>query len=124
MSYVDGFVMAVPTANKKAFIEHAKHADAILTEVGALRIVECWADDIQEGQLTDFWKAVNAKDEETVAFSWIEWPDKEARQKGMARMHELAVSDERFDTDKYPVPFDGMRMIFGGFEIVYEINGD
>ena len=124
MSYIDGFVIAVPTANKEAFIEHAKHADSMLKQLGALRIVECWADDVQEGQFTDFRKAVNAQEDETVAFSWIEWPDKDARNRGMERLHEIAETDERFDTEKYPVPFDGMRMIFGGFEIVYEIGAD
>ena len=121
MSYIDGFVIAVPTINKEQFVQHAEHADSIIKELGAIRIVECWADDIQEGQFTDFRKAVNARDDETVAFSWIEWPDRETRDKGMRIMHELAETDERFDEEKYPVPFDGMRMIIGGFEIVYEI---
>ena len=83
--------------------------------------MECWEDDVPAGTSTDFRKAVNAKDGESIVFAWFEWPDKATRDKGMARMHELAETDERFDEAKYPVPFDGSRMIFGGFETIVEI---
>lgn len=121
MAYIDGFVLAVPAANRQAFIEHARIADAMIKECGATRILECWADDVPEGKLTDFRKAVQARDDETVVFSWIEWPDKAARDKGMKQLHNLAETDERFDEEKYPVPFDGKRMIFGGFEPILEV---
>ena len=121
MSYIDGFVCAVPLKNKQAFIDHAHHIDPLFKEFGALRVMECWGDDLPDGELTDFRKAVNAKDDETVCFSWFEWPDKQTRDQGMAKVQELTKTDERFDEAKYPVPFDGMRMIFGGFETLVEI---
>ena len=121
MGYIDGFVMAVPTANRQQFIDHARGFDGLLIELGATRVVECWGDDVPDGKHTDFRKAVKAKDDETVAFSWIEWPDKATRDKAMERMHELAKTDSRFDPEKNPIPFDGKRMIFGGFESIYEV---
>jgi uncharacterized protein YbaA (DUF1428 family) len=121
MSYIDGFVLAVPTANKQAFIEHAKLVDTIFTEFGATRVVECWADDVPEGEVTDFGKAVQATDDESVVFSWIEWPDKETRDAAMTSMMSDDFKDERMDLEKHPMPFDGKRMIFGGFEPVFEL---
>lgn len=123
MSYIDGFVIAVPTANKQKFIDHAERADSLFIELGALRIVECWGDDVPAGKLTDFRRAVQAKDDETVAFSWIEWPDKPTRDAAMGRMEELMKTDERFSQEKNPMPFDGKRMIFGGFTPVVELVG-
>ncbi len=121
MPYIDGFISAVPTANKQAFIDHAHFIDPLFKELGATRVVECWGDDIPEGNQTDFYKAVKAASGESVAFSWVEWPDKETRDQGVARMHEMAETDERFDESQHPVPFDGNRMIFGGFELLLEI---
>lgn len=121
MPYIDGFVIAVPTANKQRFIDHSAATDALFKEFGATRVVECWADDVPDGKLTDFRKAVQAKDDETVAFSWIEWPDKATRDAGMDRFHELAQTDSRFDAEKNPVPFDGGRMIYGGFAAVVDL---
>src|SRR5690242_4711773 len=110
MSYVDGFVIAVRTASKQAFADQARNADAVFIEQGALRVLECWGDDVPEGKLTDFRRAVQATAEETVVFSWIEWPDKATRDAGMAKVME----DPRMGPDT-PMPFDGKRMIFGGF---------
>jgi uncharacterized protein YbaA (DUF1428 family) len=119
VSYIDGFVIAVPTANKQLFIDHANTGNGVFMDFGAVRIRECWGDDVQEGKLTDFRKAVQAKDNETVVFSWIEWPDKATRDAGMARMMEMmedpAKTDPRMDPEKNPMPFDGQRLIFGGF---------
>jgi len=111
MSYIDGFVLAVPTANKQAFIEHARMSDAVAMEFGATRVVECWGDDVQRGKQTDFFGAVQAKDDETIVFSWIEWPDKATRDAGMKKL----MDDPRMDPATNPMPFDGKRMIYGGF---------
>lgn len=121
MSYIDGFVIAVPTANKQKFIEHAGLADTIFTDLGATRVVECWADDVTEGKVTDFRKAVQATADESVVFSWIEWPDKETRDAAMNKMMSEDFKDERMDMEKNPMPFDGKRLIYGGFKPVVEI---
>ena len=118
MAYVDGFVIAVPTANKAQFIEHAKKGDAVFLDHGATRILECWGDDVKPGKQTDFHRAVQAKADETVVFSWIEWPDKATRDAAMDKV----MKDPRLDPKVNPMPFDGMRMIFGGFEPVVELG--
>ena len=79
MSYIDGFVIAVPTANKQKFIAHANKCDSVFIDHGATRVVECWGADVPTGKTTDFQGAVASQDDETVAFSWIEWPDKPTR---------------------------------------------
>ena len=86
MSYVDGFVIAAPNAERAAFLDHATRMDAIFLELGALRVVECWADDVPDGTLTDFKRAVMAQDDESVVFAWVEWPDKETRDAAMTKM--------------------------------------
>src|SRR5690606_8556904 len=88
MSYIDGFVIAVPTANKEKFIEHARKLEPIFLELGALRVIEGWGDDVHDGKVTDFRRSVQATAEETVAFSWIEWPDKATRDAAMKEMME------------------------------------
>jgi uncharacterized protein YbaA (DUF1428 family) len=117
MSYVDGFVIAVPTANREQFLAHARLLDPIFLELGATRVVECWGDDVPRGKVTDFFGAVQATDEETVVFSWVEWPDKATRDAGMQKM----MDDPRMDPAANPMPFDGKRMIFGGFEAVLDL---
>ena len=112
MSYLDGFVIAAPTADKEKFIDHARRMDAIFLEFGALRVVEGWADDVPHGKVTDFYGAVQAKEDETIVFSWIEWPDKATRDAAMEKMQ----TDPRMMSE--PMPFDGKRMIYGGFEPV------
>lgn len=125
MSYIDGFVIAVPTANKQKFIDHAKLGDSVFKDLGATRILECWGDDVPDGKVTDFRKAVQAKDDETVVFSWIEWPDKETRDAAFAKMKEWMEhpekADPRMNPEKNPMPFDGMRMIYGGFAPVVDV---
>ncbi|MDJ0749112.1 MAG: DUF1428 domain-containing protein [Woeseiaceae bacterium] len=121
MSYIDGFVMAVPIANKEKFVEHARRVDTIFTELGATRVVECWADDVPDGEVTDFRRAVQATEDETVVFSWIEWPDKGTRDAAMTTMMSDDFKDERMDETKNPMPFDGKRMIFGGFVPIVEL---
>ncbi|MBI1365718.1 MAG: DUF1428 family protein [Alphaproteobacteria bacterium] len=122
MTYVDGFVIAVPNANKETFINHAEMIDRIFLDLGAARIVECWGDDVPDGKITDFRRAVRAKDDEAIVFSWVEWPDKTTRDAAMAKMHEMMTADPRMDPEKNPVPFDGKRMIFGGFRPVVTLG--
>jgi uncharacterized protein YbaA (DUF1428 family) len=121
MPYVDGFVIAVPADRKQEFIDHASKADPVFKELGATRILECWGDAVPDGKLTDFRRAVQAKEDETVVFSWIEWPDKATRDAAMGRMEELMKTDDRLNPEKNPMPFDGKRMIFGGFAPVVEL---
>ena len=118
MAYIDGFVIAVSNARKQEFIDHARKFDPLFLEFGATRVVEGWGDDVPAGKLTDFPRAVQATADETVAFSWVEWPDKATRDAGIKRMME----DPRMDPAANPMPFDGKRMIFGGFENVVEIG--
>ncbi|GJM13676.1 MAG: hypothetical protein DHS20C12_20790 [Pseudohongiella sp.] len=126
MSYIDGFVIAVPTANKQKFIEHAKLADSVFLDLGAMRVIECWGSEVNEGKVTDFRKAVKAEEQESVVFSWIEWPDKSTRDAAMETMSEWAENpekaDSRMDPEKNPMPFDGTRLIYGGFEPVVELT--
>ena len=126
MAYIDGFVIAVPTANKQKFIEHATDADSMFIEMGATRVLECWGDDVPAGKTTDFRMAVKAKDDESIVFSWIEWPDKATRDAAMATMTEWmndpSKADPRMDPEKNPMPFDGKRLIFGGFVPVVELS--
>ena len=118
MSYIDGFVIAVPTANKQKFIDHAKSMDPVFLELGATRVLEGWGDDVPDGKQTDFRRAVDAKPDESVVFSWVEWPDKATRDAGVKKMME----DPRMDPANNPMPFDGARMIFGGFAPVVELG--
>jgi uncharacterized protein YbaA (DUF1428 family) len=109
--YIDGFVVAVPTANKEKYRAHAESAVPIFKEFGMTRLVEAWGDDVPDGKVTDFKGAVKAKDNETVVFSWMEYPDKATRNAASEKM----MSDPRMD-DMGEMPFDGQRMIFAGFE--------
>ncbi|NWG45704.1 MAG: DUF1428 domain-containing protein [Alphaproteobacteria bacterium] len=126
MSYIDGFVIAVPTANKEKFIAHAELGDSVFIDLGASRVVECWGDDVPDGTLTDFRRAVQAKEDETVAFSWVEWPDKATRDAAMkqmmAWMEHPEKADPRMDPKKNPMPFDGKRLIFGGFAPIVDLH--
>ena len=107
--YVDGFVIAVPAANREGFVDHANRIDRMFLELGATRAVECWGDDVPSGTTTDLRRAVAARDDEVVVFAWIEWPDKATRDAGTESMR----TDPRMMSGE--VPFDGKRMIFGGF---------
>lgn len=122
MSYIDGFAIPVPSSARDAFIRHATTADSVFIECGALRVVEGWGDNVPHGQQTDFYRTVDAREDESVAFAWIEWPDKATRDAGMARITELAATDERFSMAINPPPFDGKRMIFGGFSTIVDIG--
>jgi uncharacterized protein YbaA (DUF1428 family) len=116
MTYIDGFVAAVPTANREKYKKYAEGAAGIFKEHGALKIVECWGDDIPEGEITSFPMAVKRKDDETVIFSWITWPSKEVRDNAWKAL----IDDPRMQPDKNSMPFDGKRIIYGGFQVLLE----
>ena len=115
MSYIDGFVIPVPTAKKQAYRELAAKAAPIYKEYGALQIVECWGDDVPPGKVTDFQGAVKATADETVVFSWIVWPSKEVRDAG----NQKVMDDPRMKPTP-DMPFDGQRMIYGGFAVLLD----
>jgi uncharacterized protein YbaA (DUF1428 family) len=116
MNYVDGFVIAVPTANRETYRGVAQAAAGVFKENGALKVVECWGDDVPEGKLTSFPMAVQRKDDETVVFSWIVWPSRAVRDAGMKK----AMEDPRLQAGMNPMPFDGKRMIYGGFQVIVD----
>jgi|SRR5829696_2150323 len=117
MKYVEGFVMAVPASNKEIFRKHAAEAAPLFKEFGATRIVECWGDDVPDGKLTDFRGAVKAQEDEVVVFSWFEYPSKEIRDAANEKMR----ADPRMRTMGEQMPFDGKRMIFGGFVPILDV---
>lgn len=116
MSYVDGFIVPVPRDKKDAYVKMAADAAELFKEFGALHIVECWGDDIQDGKTTDFRRAVKAEEGENVVFSWIVWPSKEVRDAGQAKL----MNDERMKPPEDGLPFDGPRMVWGGFTVVVD----
>jgi uncharacterized protein YbaA (DUF1428 family) len=114
MDYVDGFVAAVPTANRDAYLAHATMASAVFKEHGAKAVMECWGDDVPDGKLTSFPMAVQRKADETVVFSWVVWASRAARDAGWQKV----MADPRMASDVAPMPFDGKRLIYGGFEVL------
>jgi uncharacterized protein YbaA (DUF1428 family) len=117
MPYIDGFVCAVPTASRDAYRKHAENANRALQDYGALDATECWGDDVPDGKVTSFPMAVKRTADETVVFSWVTWPDKATRDAGW----EKAMKDPRLDPKKNPMPFDGQRLIYGGFEVLVRV---
>lgn len=113
--YIDGIVIPVPAGNKDAYRELARSVAPVFLENGATRVVECWGDDVPDGKVTDFRRAVKAEDGETVVFSWILWPSKAARDAG----NETIMADPRMQPGPH-LPFDGKRLIFGGFELLHD----
>jgi uncharacterized protein YbaA (DUF1428 family) len=111
MTYVEGFIVAVPRANKEEYRRHAAAAAPLFHEFGVTRHVEAWASDVPDGKVTDFRKAVQATEDEDVVFSWFEYPDRDTRQ----AVGEKIMSDPRMEKIGETMPFDGKRMIFGGF---------
>ena len=120
MAYVEGFIVAVPAAKKEEYRAHSADAEPLFKEFGARRLVEAWADDVPEGKVTDFRRAVQAEEDEDVVFSWLEYPSKAVRDAANARMQ----SDPRMEKIGQSMPFDGKRMIFGGFEAMIDARGE
>lgn len=114
--YVDGFVLAVPTDGKEAYRRHAEEAAVVFRKHGALSLVEAWGDDVPEGKVNSMHTAVLRKPEETVVFAWITWPDKATRDAGMQKV----FADPGMAGTMDQMPFDGTRMIFGGFEVIVD----
>jgi uncharacterized protein YbaA (DUF1428 family)/uncharacterized protein YndB with AHSA1/START domain len=114
LPYVDGFLLAIPTANKEVYRQYAQDAAVVFKEHGALSLVECWGDDVPVGKINSMHSAVLRKDGETVVFSWITWPDKATRDAGMQKV----FADPRSAATMANMPFDGSRMIYGGFEMI------
>jgi uncharacterized protein YbaA (DUF1428 family) len=117
MNYVDGFVVAVKAENRDIYRRHATTAANIFREYGALKVVECWGDDVPEGKLTSFPMAVKREPDEVVVFSWVAWPSRAARDEGMKKV----MADPRLQPDTLPMPFDGKRLIYGGFEVIVDV---
>lgn len=117
MSYVDGFLVAVPKDKIEAYSELARRAGEVWKEHGAIAVVECVADDVPYGELTSFPRAVRVKEDETVIFAWIVYESREARDEINAKV----MADERLKGDMADMPFDGKRMIFGGFRPIVEL---
>jgi uncharacterized protein YbaA (DUF1428 family) len=117
MPYVDGFVVAVPKNKLDAYKTLARKSAEIWKEHGAQSVVECVGDDVPYGQLTSFPRAVQAKDDETVVLSWITYESRAKRDEVNAKV----MADQRFKDSMSDVPFDGKRMIFGGFIPVVQV---
>jgi len=116
MSYVEAFVAAVPAANKEAYRRHVAEAAPLFKDFGATRMVEAWGDDVPDGKLTDFKGAVKAKPDEVVVFSWLEYPSKQVRDAAVQKI----MTDPRMKEMGASMPFDGSRMIWGGFAVLSE----
>jgi uncharacterized protein YbaA (DUF1428 family) len=114
MSYIDGMIAAVPQANKDAYLAYARALAPIFREHGAVKLVDTWGDDVPDGKVTDFRRAVQANADETVVFSWVTWPDKATRDAAWPKV----MQDSRMAA--LTMPFDGKRMVFGGFEQLLE----
>ena len=114
MNYVDGFVAAVPTADKPAYQRHCQAMGAVFKAHGALAVVDCWGDDVPEGKRTSFTLAVQRQPDETVVFSWVTWPSKAVRDSAWKAM----MDDPEMPRE---MPFDGQRLIYGGFQLLTEM---
>lgn len=114
MTYVDGVVCAVRTEQKQAYTDFAKMTAELFKRHGALSVVECWGDDVPEGKVNSMHTAVMRKPDETVVMSWITWPSKEVRDAAWEKVSsDPSLADQE-------MPFDGTRMIFGGFDMIVD----
>jgi uncharacterized protein YbaA (DUF1428 family) len=118
-NYVDGFLVPVPKDKVEAYRRLAEGAGKIWKEYGALEFIECIAEDVKPGEVTSFPQAVKLEPNETVVFSWIVYKSRADRD----RINELVMKDPRITgQDMKSMPFDGKRMIFGGFEVLVELR--
>lgn len=111
--YISGFLLAVPTANKEAYRKMAADAGPYFESLGAIEMVEAWEEDVRDGKVTDFRRAVQAKDDESIVFSWVIWPDRATSDAAEKKM----LDDD--GPEHGEMPFDGQRMIFGGFSPIF-----
>ena len=116
MNYVDGYVAAVPTANREAYRDFAEKVAVVFKKHGALSVVENWGEDVPEGKLTSFTMAVKREENESIVFSWITWPSRAVRDEGW----KLIMADPIMQNNAHSKLFDGKRMIFGGFQTIVE----
>lgn len=116
MNYVDGFVCAVPTNKREEYRKHANEIAQIFKKYGAQRVVETWGNEVPDREITSFPMAVKCQDNETVVLSWVIWPSKKIRDENMVRV----IEDPMCDPKKNPMPFDGKRLIYGGFETIVD----
>ena len=114
MNYIDGYVIAIPTANKEAYRTHAEQMAVVFKKHGAIGVIENWSDDVPEGKLTSFTMAVKREEHESIVFSWVTWPSRAVRDAGW----KTVMSDPVMQTNLNL--FDGKRMIFGGFQTLVE----
>lgn len=119
MTYVSGFLLAVPTANKAAYKKMAEEAWPVFKKHGCLSMRENWGVDVSDGKVTSFPMAVQKKEDETVVFSWMEWPDKETCDKGW---QAVMADPSMCNMDPKTMPFDAMRMMWGGFEELVRVK--
>ena len=119
MTYFEGFVLPVPESRREEYRKHAAGAAPLFHEIGVQRHFEAWDSDVPEGKVTDFRKSVQAKDDEAVVFSWFEYPDRAARDAANEKM----MSDPRMKEMGAGMPFDGKRMIYGGFDTIVDERG-
>jgi uncharacterized protein YbaA (DUF1428 family) len=118
MSYIDGYIVPVKTNRKQDYVASATQMAKRFVEWGAIRVIECWGDDVPSGKVTDFKRSVAAEADETVVFSWAEWPSKDVRDAAMKKMEqdpEMMAAMKKSD-----LPFSAQRMIFGGFQPIVE----
>jgi len=116
MAYIEGFVLAVPHARKDDYLRQAAAAAPLFKEFGVLRHVEAWGDQVPEGKVTDFPRAVQAREDEAVVFSWFEYPDRATRD----RANEKIMSDPRMQEMCDGMAFDPQRMVVAGFASILD----
>ena len=120
MTYFEGFITPVGTGNQDSYLRHARQFTSMAPEFGISRMVEAWADEVPHGQVTDFYRAVQANDDETVVFSFFEYPSKKERDAA----NEKFMSDPRMADMMKDMPFDPKRMVIGGFQSIVEAGGE